>query len=156
MMMAWVQSPVSQCGICNGKRGTVAGFLRTLQFLLPILTAPNAPFFLLPTGFCTKKCLQPKHNGLISLYSLTVKILIHHQICIKHLRGGIFNNPILKFTVGILAYTCYYRKILNNNYKFITTLDFYLGANPMSAGLPAIPTDPYSYSERFSSVSPSL
>jgi hypothetical protein len=40
---ARVRSQVRSCGICSGQRGTGAGFLRLLRFLLRILMPPNAP-----------------------------------------------------------------------------------------------------------------
>lgn len=52
----------------------------------------------------------------------------------------LFNNSTLEVTTGIVVYSCYCLEILASNYKFITTSDFSKGANPMSAGLPAIPT----------------
>jgi hypothetical protein len=38
---ARVRAPVRLCGICGGQSGTVAGFLRGLQFTLPILIPPT-------------------------------------------------------------------------------------------------------------------
>jgi hypothetical protein len=40
---ARVRSQVMSCGICGGKRGTGAVFLRVLRFPLPILIPPTAP-----------------------------------------------------------------------------------------------------------------
>jgi hypothetical protein len=34
---------VRSCGICGGQNGTGAGFVRVLQFPLPILIPPNVP-----------------------------------------------------------------------------------------------------------------
>jgi hypothetical protein len=41
--VARVSSSVNSCGICGGRSGTVAGFLRVLLFPLPILIPTNAP-----------------------------------------------------------------------------------------------------------------
>jgi hypothetical protein len=40
---ARVRSQVRSCGICGGQSGSGAGFLRVLQFPLPILILPTAP-----------------------------------------------------------------------------------------------------------------
>jgi hypothetical protein len=40
---ARVRSQVRSCGIWGGQSGTGAGFLRVLQFPLPILIPPTAP-----------------------------------------------------------------------------------------------------------------
>jgi hypothetical protein len=34
---------IRSCGICDGQRGTGAGFLRVLRFPLPIVIPPTAP-----------------------------------------------------------------------------------------------------------------
>jgi hypothetical protein len=41
--VAWVRARVWLCGICGGKSGFGAGFLRVLRFPLPIFTPPIAP-----------------------------------------------------------------------------------------------------------------
>jgi hypothetical protein len=40
---AQVRAQVRLCGICGGRSGTGAGFLRVLRFPLPILIPPTAP-----------------------------------------------------------------------------------------------------------------
>jgi hypothetical protein len=40
---ARVQTRVWSSGICGGQSGTGAGFLRVLQFPLPIFIPPNSP-----------------------------------------------------------------------------------------------------------------
>jgi hypothetical protein len=40
---ARVRAQVRSCGICGGRSGAGAGFLRVLRFLLPILIRPIAP-----------------------------------------------------------------------------------------------------------------
>jgi hypothetical protein len=40
---ARVQAQARSCGICGGQSGIGAGFLRVLQFPLPILIPPTAP-----------------------------------------------------------------------------------------------------------------
>jgi hypothetical protein len=42
--VAWVRSQVMSCGICGGRNGTGAGFLRVLRFPLPVLIPPNVPY----------------------------------------------------------------------------------------------------------------
>jgi hypothetical protein len=40
---ARIRAQVGSCEICGGQSGTGAGFLRVLQFPLPILIPPTAP-----------------------------------------------------------------------------------------------------------------
>jgi hypothetical protein len=40
---ALVRAQVRLCGICGGRSGTGADFLRVLRFLLPILISPTIP-----------------------------------------------------------------------------------------------------------------
>jgi hypothetical protein len=39
-----LRSQVRLCGVCGGRSGIGAGFLRGLQFLLPIIIPPNTLF----------------------------------------------------------------------------------------------------------------
>jgi hypothetical protein len=43
-LAAWVRAQAKSCGICDGQSGTGAGFLRVLQFPLPILIPSTAPY----------------------------------------------------------------------------------------------------------------
>jgi hypothetical protein len=39
----WVRTQVNSCGICGGRSGTGARFLRVLRFPMPIFNPPSAP-----------------------------------------------------------------------------------------------------------------
>jgi hypothetical protein len=42
--VAQVRFQVWTCGICSGRSGPRAGFLRVLRFTLPLIIPPNAPY----------------------------------------------------------------------------------------------------------------